>query len=390
MKITEHNRKVFLDVRINSEKIGRVVIELLEQQAPKASENFLHLCRGDMTLADGTVLTLKNNHFHRVVKNFMLQAGDLTYGSGEKLEEKVGLGGASIWSERLIRDGEGVATGFFGDENMAEFGETFNVAMANSGANTNASQFFINTYPSPHLNGLHSVFGKVIHGKSTLRTVEYEAIDDNGTPKRDIIIEDCGEWTEDMGVPVYNASYSTLAGDIYEEFPDDDDHFDKDKPEQSFVAITKMKDSGSALFKEKKYLEAYLKYKKTLRYINECIPDEGTNADYAVKFEDLKKKVYNNLSLVCINLKDYIKAMQFATFLLECNNVTPTEKAKGHYRRAVSLFEVDKYEEAHVEFQQCLKLNPDDEVVKKKNEMVEVKLQELREKEKKKYAKFFC
>lgn len=380
-------KAVFLDIRISAEKIGRVVIELLDE-APKASENFLHLCKGDTTLPDGTLLTLKGNHFHRVVKNFMIQAGDVTYGSGAKLETGVGLGGASIWSERHIKEGD-AATGFFQDENMGEFSATFNVAMANSGANTNASQFFINTYPAPHLNGKHSIFGRVIHGKSTVRTVEYESIDENGTPKRDIIIEQCGEWTEELGVPVYNASYSTLGGDIYEEFPDDDDHFDKDNLADSLQVCNMIKESGSLLFKEHNYLEAYLKYKKTLRYVHEFIPDDETDAELRPKFEELKKKTYNNLSLVCINLKDYTKAMTFATYLLESEAITQTEKAKGHYRRAISLFELGKLEESYADFKECLKLNPTDWAVKKRVEAVEAKLQQLKDKEKQKYAKFF-
>lgn len=388
MQIKDVNRCVYLDIKIDDEKIGRVVIELLEADAPKASENFLHLCRGDVTLKDGTVLTLEGNHFHRVVKNFMVQAGDLTYGSGAKLEDKVGLGGASMWSDGLIKDGE-LATGFFEDENMGEFLSTFNVAMANSGANTNASQFFINTYPSPHLNGKHSIFGRVIHGKSTVRTVEYERIDENGTPLRSIVIEACGEWTEDMGVPVYNASYSTLAGDVYEEFPDDDDHFDKDKSSESFEATTRIKDSGSQLFKAKNYLEAYLKYKKALRYVNEFIPDIDTDAEYAPKFEDLKKKIYNNLSLTCINLKDYTKAQTYATYLLQSPNITTTERAKGHYRRGVCLYEFGKYEDSYKDFKACLELNPNDEAVKSKVKTLENKLQELKDREKRQYAKFF-
>jgi peptidylprolyl isomerase len=388
MKIESVNPCVYLDIRINSEKIGRVVIELLQDEAPKASENFLHLCKSDVTLGDGTLLTLRNNHFHRVVKNFMVQAGDLTYGSSDSLESNVGLGGASIWSDKLIRDGA-VATGFFEDENLTNFETTFNVAMANSGADTNASQFFVNTYPAPHLNGKHTVFGKVIHGKSTIRTIEYECIDENGTPQRNIVIEDCGEWTEELGVPVHNASYSTLCGDIYEEFPDDDDHFDKDKSSEAYDVSVKIKDSGSALFVEKKYLEAYLKYKKTLRYVNEFIPDSESDPEYAPKFEDLKKKTYNNLSLVCINLKDYEKALTYASYLLECDGLTTIERAKGHYRRAISEFELGKYEESYNDFKECLILNPDDEVVKKKIEIAEAKLKALKDKEKQKYAKFF-
>lgn len=383
------NPTVFFDIAIDNEKIGRVVCELFPELAPKACENFLHICKGDTSLPDGTTLTYKHNRFHRVIKNFMVQAGDLTYGSVKgPLDSKIGVGGASIWSEKLI-EANVPATGLFDDENTVNLDTTFNLCMANAGKDTNFSQFFINTYPSPHLNGKHTVFGKVIKGKSTIRTIEYEQIDEDGTPRREIVIEDCGEWDESMGVPVYNASYNEICGDVYEEFPDDDDHFDKDKSAEAFDATNKIKDSGSALFKQKNYLEAYLKYKKALRYANELIPDQDSEPEIAPKFEELKKKIYNNLALVCINLKDYQKAIQFSTYLLESYRVSPADQAKGFYRRAVSKFELAKYNDAMVDFKNCLKLNPDDEEVKKKIEDTELKLKAIKDKEKAKYAKFF-
>ena len=375
--------KVFLDISIGGERIGRIVAELYEDVAPKAAENFLHLCIGDKTDPNGNKLTLKGNHFHKVIKNFMIQAGDITYGSSNFQNQEIGKGGCSVFAT------ESNLSGTFEDENLGDFSTLFNLAMANTGPNTNTSQFFINTYPSPHLNQKHTIFGKITHGKSTVRAIELELVDEKSIPKKDIIIEDCGQWEESLGVPVYNASYSTVGGDIYEEYPDDDDHFDKEKTAEAYVASNIIKESATILFKEKNYKEALFKYKKSLRYVVEFIPEKDQEPEYAPKFEELKRKLYLNLALVCVNLKDYKRAVDYSTYLLESDTATETERAKSYYRRGLSKVELHKYEEALEDFQNCHKLNSKDAVVVKKIEETEKVIQGLKNKEKQKYAKFF-
>lgn len=375
--------KAYLDISIGGSKIGRVVVELFDDVAPKASENFLHLCKGDKTNYKGERLTFKGNHFHKVVKNFMVQAGDLTYGASTFKSDDIGKGGCSIFS--TVEN----PRGFFKDENLGEFSQLFNLAMANTGPDTNASQFFINTYPSPHLNNKHTIFGKVIHGKSTIRTIESEIVNETSIPKKEIIIEDCGEWDDSKDIPVYNASYSTLGGDKYEEFPDDDENFDKEKSGEAYVASNTIKESATLLFKQKKYQEALFKYKKALRYVVEFIPDVDQEPEFAPKFDELKRKIYLNLALTCVNLKDYKRAVDYSTYLLESETALDSEKAKSYYRRGISKFELKKYDEALLDFKECSSLNPQDTVVLKKIEDTEKKLEELKNKEKQKYSKFF-
>ncbi|CCH42530.1 Peptidyl-prolyl cis-trans isomerase D [Wickerhamomyces ciferrii] len=377
--------KIYLDISIGGEKIGRIVAELYEDAAPKAYENFLHLCKGDKVDLDGKALTIKGNHFHKVIKNFMIQGGDITHGSSDisKNIDDLGKGGSSIYAT------ESNPHGHFEDENLGEFSTTFNLAMANTGPNTNASQFFINTYPSPHLNGKHTIFGKVIHGKSTVRTIEYSAVDDSNIPKNEVTIEDCGEWEDGDDIPVYNTSYNQIGGDIYEEYPDDDDHFDDEKVPEQYEVTNRIKESGSLLFKQKNYQEALFKYKKALRYVVEYIPEPDQEPEYAPKFEELKRKLYLNLALTSVNLKDFQKAIDYSTYLLETETALPTEKAKSFYRKGLSLFELKKYNDALYNYKECFKLNSKDSVVERKIEETEKIIQDQKDKEKQKYAKFF-
>ena len=112
---------------------GAVVIDLEAAHAPKTVNNFVSLARDGFY--DGLV-------FHRVIPNFMVQGGDPT---------GTGMGGPGYKFEDETR----------GNPLTHERGV---ISMANSGPNTNGSQFFITHGPQPHLNGKHTVFGRVTSG----------------------------------------------------------------------------------------------------------------------------------------------------------------------------------------------------------------------------------
>jgi len=123
---------------------GDITIKMMPKVAPKAVENFTtHAKKG---YYNGII-------FHRVIKGFMIQGGDPT---------GTGMGGESIWG------------GVFDNEYKPNvvFDKPFIVAMANAGPNTNGSQFFITTVPTPHLNGGYTIFGKVIKGQKVVRAIE--------------------------------------------------------------------------------------------------------------------------------------------------------------------------------------------------------------------------
>lgn len=140
---------------------GDIKIELYCEQVPKTCENFLALCASNYY--DGTV-------FHRNIKGFMIQGGDPT-GTGK--------GGRCIFP---------TPTGKFPDEyhDMLKHNKRGIVSMANSGPNTNGSQFFITYKAHPHLNNKYSVFGHVIDGLDTLDKLEKVPGDGMDRPRQEI------------------------------------------------------------------------------------------------------------------------------------------------------------------------------------------------------------
>lgn len=170
------NPQVFLDIQIGKRMVGRLVIELFADLTPKTAENFRALCTGErgVSTQSGKMLHYKGCTFHRVISGFMAQGGDFTKGDG--------TGGESIYGLK------------FHDENFYQSHDSAGLlCMANSGPNTNGSQFFITFRDTPHLNGRHVVFGKVITGMDVLKVMEMVATDSNDTPRSSVLVVDCGQ-----------------------------------------------------------------------------------------------------------------------------------------------------------------------------------------------------
>jgi peptidyl-prolyl cis-trans isomerase A (cyclophilin A) len=152
--------------------MGTFVCELYEKFVPETVKNFIGLAEGTkdwkntrrevkhgVPYYDGTI-------FHRVIKNFMIQGGDIT-----------GTGTFSPVPE-------------FRDEfvDMLKFDRSGVLAMANAGPNTNGAQFFITVGPAPHLNGVHTIFGRVVEGYDVVEKISKVPADANGKPLNKVVI----------------------------------------------------------------------------------------------------------------------------------------------------------------------------------------------------------
>ncbi|KFD63539.1 hypothetical protein M514_24252 [Trichuris suis] len=170
-------QRCFMDIAIDNVPLGRIVFQLFNDVVPITCENFRALCTGEKGRGriSGKPLHYKGSTFHRVIKNFMIQGGDFTKGTG--------TGGESIYG------------GTFDDENFKfKHMEPFVLSMANRGPNTNGSQFFVTTRPAPHLDGSNVVFGRVIAGFDVVSEIESQKVNlSTNRPYRDVVIVHCGQ-----------------------------------------------------------------------------------------------------------------------------------------------------------------------------------------------------
>ncbi|MCR4742256.1 MAG: peptidylprolyl isomerase [Treponema sp.] len=148
MKVLEGKEGVF--AVLTTEK-GEIVLELFYKETPMTVTNFVGLAEGTLDAAKGKHF-YDGLKFHRVISDFMIQGGD------------------------PLGNGTGGPGYKFPDEFVDEliFDEPGKLAMANSGANTNGSQFFITHVPTDWLNHKHTIFGKVLEGQNVVDSVEQD------------------------------------------------------------------------------------------------------------------------------------------------------------------------------------------------------------------------
>mmetsp|Transcript_59305 Transcript_59305/g.130248 ORF Transcript_59305/g.130248 Transcript_59305/m.130248 type:complete len:430 (-) Transcript_59305:68-1357(-) len=168
--------KTFLDIEIDGTDMGRIVLGLYGDIAPRTVENFRCLCTGEKGKSEETdePLHYKGASFHRIIRGFCIQGG-------QTFEDEDGTGGESIYG----------AT--FDDENLrVKFNKPYMLAMASGGPDTNGSQFFITTAKADHLSHKCVGFGEVLEGNEVVKAIEFVGTDD-GEPTKLVVIKDCGE-----------------------------------------------------------------------------------------------------------------------------------------------------------------------------------------------------
>jgi cyclophilin family peptidyl-prolyl cis-trans isomerase len=162
-KKNDNNKEfVYLDIEYLNNR-GRIVINLNNEIVPKTAANFSELCKKK---------AYSNSTFHRVISNFMIQGGDFTNFDG--------TGSYSIYGNK------------FPDENFTLKNKKGAIVMANSGPNTNGSQFYILTNDAPWLDGKHVVFGNVVKGMDLIEFIGNVETNNNDKPINDVKIIDCG------------------------------------------------------------------------------------------------------------------------------------------------------------------------------------------------------
>ncbi|MBU0647903.1 peptidylprolyl isomerase [Patescibacteria group bacterium] len=211
---------------MNSNKVvmhtnyGDIELELYPESAPKTVENFLGHAK------DGYYNGTK---FHRVIEDFMIQGGDPLSKNDDPSDD--GTGGESTWGDKFEDEINPVSLGLT-DEQIADLenqGYVYRddleskkmdvgvLAMANSGPNTNGSQFFIVTkQPQPHLDGKHTVFGRVVGGMDVVDKIAAAEIGEKDRPVDDIFINSIEFLSADDNSEISEDDLSTNVIDLGE------------------------------------------------------------------------------------------------------------------------------------------------------------------------------
>ncbi|XP_002123158.2 peptidyl-prolyl cis-trans isomerase B-like [Ciona intestinalis] len=162
--------KVTLEITFGQEAIGNITFGLFGRTCPKTVRNFVTLANPNRPTGEG----YKGSKLHRIVRGFAFQGGDFLNNDGS--------GGWSIYGR------------YFRDENFAIKHFPFCLSMANSGPNTNASQFFVPVIRTSWLDGKHVVFGQIISGHRTAKKINEVKCNSYDRPYRQVWISNT--WTE--------------------------------------------------------------------------------------------------------------------------------------------------------------------------------------------------
>lgn len=338
MSATGNRPRVFFDITIGGEKIGRILFELYTDIVPKTAENFRALCTGEKGIGSrGKPLHFKGCIFHRIIRGFMCQGGDFTNSDG--------TGGESIYGEKFADEGFEVKHTVPGL-----------LSMANSGKDTNGSQFFVTCQPTPWLDGKHVVFGRVLKGMSVVRQLEQTEVKSD-KPVSTCAIADCGELQpgEDDGVPPVDND------DGYEDFP-------MDQPDLAdyaakIAAAKKIKDVGNEYFKQREYTKAVAKYLKAVRYAEAEEPDDDAQT---AERKELVQTCQLNAAAAFASLNKWKDCRDYANKVL----ANDASNVKALYRRAQAHAAAEDFDDALRDLDRALAASPGNQLLVREQQRV--------------------
>lgn len=339
-------------------------MELYNDVVPKTADNFRALCTGEKGIGPNTGVPLhyKGVRFHRVIKGFMVQGGDISAGDG--------TGGESIYGLK------------FEDENFELKHERKGMlSMANSGPNTNGSQFFITTTRTSHLDGKHIVFGKVVKGMGVVRSIEHATTGEGDCPTVDVTIADCGEIPEGADDGISNFFKD---GDVYPDWPAD---LEESPNEISWwmISVDSIKAFGNESYKKQDYKMALRKYRKALRYLDICWEKDGIDEEKSSCLRKTKSQIFTNSSACKLKLGDLKGALLDTDFAMRDgeNNV------KALFRQGQAYMALNDIDAAVESFKKASDLEPNDAGIKKELAAAKKKIADRRDQERKAYRKMF-
>ncbi|KAG8497935.1 hypothetical protein CXB51_007304 [Gossypium anomalum] len=317
---------------IGEELEGRIIVELFNDVVPKTAENFRALCTGEKGIGPNT--------------------GESIYGL--KFEDE---------NFELKHERKGM------------------LSMANSGPNTNGSQFFITTTRTSHLDGKHVVFGKVVKGMGVVRSIEHVTTGEADCPTVDVTIADCGEIPEGADDGISNFFND---GDIYADWPAD---LDESPNELSWwmTAVESIKAFGNEHYKKQDYKMALRKYRKALRYLDICWEKDGIDEEKTSSLRKMKSQIFTNSSACKLKLGDLKGALLDTEFAMRDgdNNV------KALFRQGQAHMALNDVDAAVESFKKALQMEPNDGGIKKELAVAMKKINDRRNEERRRYRKMF-
>uniref|UniRef100_A0A8C9CAT9 peptidylprolyl isomerase n=1 Tax=Phocoena sinus TaxID=42100 RepID=A0A8C9CAT9_PHOSS len=329
------NPRVFFDVGIGGEQVGRNALELFADIVPKTAGKFRMLCTEEgIGPTTGKPLHFKGCPFHRIIKKFMIQGGNFS--------NQNGTGGESIYGEK------------FEDENFHY--KKGLLSMANAGSNTN-----------------------VIKGMGVARILENVEVKGE-KPAKLYVIAECGELKEgdDWGIFPKDGS-----GDSHPDFPEDAD-IDLKDVDKILLITEDLKNIGNIFFKSQNWEMAIKKYTKVLRYVEGS--KAATENASGAKLQPVTLSCGLNIGAWKLKMSDWQGAVDSC---LEALEIDPAN-TKALYRRAQGWQGLKEYDRALADLKKAQEIAPEDKAIQAELLRVKQKIKAQKDKEKAAYAKMFA